>query len=265
MTVRESLSTIAFLFSLMAILSLVELAIPLFARDERSKGRGVANLGLTVLTFLLNWGLHLAAVAIAFVLSIQGRGWLQPLALSLPTLIVISVVTLDLCSYLAHLTMHKIPLLWRVHSVHHNDPFLDVTTSFRQHPIEGVWRFLWIIIPVWALGLPVSGLVVYRLLSAVTGLFEHANIRLGQPLDRVLSLVWTTPNMHKVHHSRAPQQTDSNYGNILTLFDRGFRTFTPSEQASSVVYGLEDSDPQREKSFLGLMTMPFAQSRHEES
>lgn len=264
MTTREFFSTIIFLFNLMAVLSLVELVIPLFARDERSRGRLIANLGLTAVTFVLNWGLYSAAAVIALVLS-QRRGLLVPLALPLPALIAISVVTLDLFTYLAHLTMHKIPLLWRIHSIHHSDPFLDVSTTFRQHPIEGIWRLLWIIIPVWTLGLPASGVVVYRLLSTGNALFEHANIRFWQPLDRVLSLVWTTPNMHKIHHSRAPEQTDSNYGNILALFDRGFRTFTPTEQALSVIYGLEDSDSKREKSFPGLMTLPFARSRHDHS
>ena len=261
MAPREFFITTAFLLSVMAVLALVESIAPLFAPADRSKGRGMANLSLTVVTFVLNWGLNSTAAVVALALSFQARGLLAPLPLSLPARIAISVVTLDLFTYLAHLTMHKIPPLWRVHSVHHSDPFLDVSTTFRQHPLEGIWRFLWIIVPVWILGLPASGVVAYRVLSAGNGVLEHANIGLWQPFDRALSLFWTTPNMHKIHHSRLAKQTDSNYGNILSLFDRGFHTFTPTEQALSVTYGLENSDTKRAKSLVGLLTLPFARPR----
>ena len=258
MTAREFLSNAAAIVAFMSLLSLVEVAAPLFARGERSEGRRVANFGLTVLTFLLNWAMISAAASFAGVLSLQGRGLLPPLALPTPALIAISVVTLDFSTYLAHRSMHETSLLWRVHRIHHSDPFLDVSTTFRQHPFEGLWRFLWVIIPVCVLGLPIAGLFVYRLLSALQAVCEHANVRLWQPLDQGLSLVWCTPNMHKVHHSRAQPQTDSNYGNILTVFDRVFRTFTPTAEAFDVIYGLEDVERSYERSLSGLVTLPFA-------
>ncbi len=260
MAAREFLTNLSIILAVMALLSLFELAVPLFARSARSKGRGFANFGLTLFTFLVNWGLISAAAGIALVLSFQGGGLLAPLALPMPALVAITIVTLDLATYLAHLSMHKIPLLWRVHSVHHSDPFLDVGTTFRQHPIEGLWRFLWIIVPVSILGLPAAGVVIYRLLSAVNAALEHANVRVWGPLDRALSLVWTTPNMHKIHHSRKKVQNDSNYGNLLSLYDRGFRTFTPTDRAFGVVYGLDDVESKRSKSLSGLMTLPFARA-----
>jgi sterol desaturase/sphingolipid hydroxylase (fatty acid hydroxylase superfamily) len=255
MSTREFLSSSSFLFVL--LLSLIELAAPLFARDERSSGRGIANLGLTVVTFSLNWGLTSAASMAALSLSLRGKGLFALLQLRTWMIIALAIVILDLGTYLAHVSMHKFPLLWRVHSVHHGDPFLDATTTFRQHPIEGMWRFLWIVVPVWMLGIPASAVVIYRLLSASNGLLEHANVRLWPPFDRFLSFTWVTPNMHKIHHSCAPAQTDSNYGNLLAIFDRGFRTFTPTQQALSVCYGLKDSNSHRQKSLSGLMILPF--------
>ena len=259
MASREFLRTIIFLFVLMGALSFLELMIPLFAHG-RNQRRTRTNLWLTIVTFLLNWALYSTAAIVALLASIHRKGLLTRLQLSPLTLLVISILTLDLATYFAHVTMHKIPVLWRFHRVHHSDAFVDATTTFRQHPLEGIWRFLWIIVPVWILGLP-SGVAVYRILSAGNGLIEHSNIRLRQKFDRMLSLVWTTPNMHKIHHSRNPQQTDSNYGNLLALCDRVFGTFRPTEEAFAVRYGLESVDRQRSESFAGLMALPFTGSR----
>lgn len=261
MSVKQFLSTSGFLFALMGLVSLLELVVPLFASDKRRERRAVTNLGLTLMTFFLNWGLVSIASVVALWLSLKGQGPLSSVALPQWVIVVVAVVILDLCTYLAHLAMHKVPFLWRVHCVHHADPFLDVTTSFRQHPIETMWRFLWIILPIWLLGIPAVALVIYRLLSAGNAVFEHANIGLWQPIDRLLSMAWVSPNMHKVHHSRAQAQTDSNYGNLLAIFDRGFRTFTPSHQALHVTYGLAEYGPKQSKSFSALLVLPFL-TRH---
>ena len=255
----EFLKTITFLFALMGAMSFIEFAIPLFARRQ-SKQRTLTNLGLTLVTFLLNWVLYSAAAIVALLLSIHKGGMLARFNLPTAALVVISILSLDLATYFAHLTMHKIPMLWRFHQVHHSDAFVDATTTFRQHPLEGVWRFVWIIVPVWLLGLPASGVVVYRLLSSSNGLIEHSNISLWQGFDRILSFVWATPNMHKIHHSRASQQTDSNYGNLFALCDRIFGTFRPTKEAFGVVYGLESVERSRSESLPSLMTLPFVKT-----
>ena len=252
----EFLKTVTFLFVLMGILSLVELAIPFFVRPS-TKRRTFTNLGLTIVTFVENWGLYSAAAVLALLLSVNQRGLLVRFGLPTVVLVAISILTLDLATYFAHLTMHKVPVLWRFHQVHHSDGFVDATTTFRQHPLEGVWRFLWIVVPVWIFGLPASGVVIYRILSASNGLIEHSNVSVWRGLDRVLSLVWATPNMHKIHHSRAASQTDSNYGNLMALCDRLFGTFRPTREAFEVVYGLEGVDSGRSESFGALMSMPF--------
>src|SRR5436305_6712832 len=168
------------------------------------------------------------------------------------------IVVLDFSvGYLSHRTMHMWPAMWRFHQGHHSDPFVDVTTTYRTHPVETVWRFLFAIVPVWVLGLPAEAVLVQRLLQATNGVIEHANIRLWAPLDRLLSLVWVTPNVHKIHHSREVAETNSNYANLLTLYDRLLGTYTPAERAASVVYGLDGADPERVGTFPGLLAMPF--------
>ena len=242
MTAQEFLSNVSILVGFMVLVSALELAVPLFARGAPGRRRLFVNLGLTAVTFLSNW----------LLLSIAGDGPVATLAWPPVLAIAASVVVLDLSTYLAHVTMHALPALWSVHRLHHEDRFLDVTTTFRQHPVEGLWRFLWIAVPVFALGLPAAGVVVYRLLSATNAVLEHANLRVWAPLDRLLSLVWTTPNMHKVHHSRVVSETNSNYGNILAVFDRGFGTFTPTVRAFGVTYGLDDGPQELDERAVGL-------------
>jgi sterol desaturase/sphingolipid hydroxylase (fatty acid hydroxylase superfamily) len=251
MAAHEFLTYVGIAFALMTALSLIELVLPLHRRAR--PGRVPGNLALSALVFVLNWGLVSATALIAV--------RRPPLPLPMAAQIVVSVVVLDLCTYIAHVTMHKVPFLWRFHRVHHSDPFVDATTTYRTHPFEGFWRYVWIFVPAWVLGLPALGIVVYRLTSALNAIFEHANVPLWKPLDRVLSLIWVTPNMHKVHHSNQRVETDSNYGNILSLFDRLFRTFTRSDRAYAVTYGLDDVDPEQVKSLPQLMTLPFQAAR----
>jgi sterol desaturase/sphingolipid hydroxylase (fatty acid hydroxylase superfamily) len=184
--------------------------------------------------------------------------WSRQFGLPVWVQIIAGVVLLDFSAgYVAHRGLHLVPFLWRFHRVHHSDDFVDVTTTYRTHPVETVWRFLFVLVPVRLLGIPVQAVVIQRLVSAANGIFEHGNIRVWGPIDRVLSLLWVTPNVHKIHHSRERSETNSNYGNVLTIYDRLFGTFVPSERAGSVEYGLDEADPARIGSFGGLLTMPF--------
>jgi sterol desaturase/sphingolipid hydroxylase (fatty acid hydroxylase superfamily) len=237
MTARQFLTNAGLIFVLMAAAAAIEAVLPRFRRD-RGRSRVATNLGLTAVTLLASWALVSLAASAALRFRLEGRGLLAQLALPGPGLLAVAIVVLDLATWFAHRTMHALPSLWRVHRLHHADSFVDVTTTLRQHPLEGLWRFAWILVPVWLLGLPASAVMAYRLLSVVQGILEHANVRLWQPLDRAVSLVWVSPDMHKIHHSRRPEETDSNYGNLFALFDRAFGTFTATERAAAVTYGL---------------------------
>jgi sterol desaturase/sphingolipid hydroxylase (fatty acid hydroxylase superfamily) len=257
MNAHEFLTNLAIIGAAMALVAALESLVPMFARTPQQRGRGGANLGLTAVTFAANWAVTSAAAVIALILSLHGPRPLARLGVPLAAQIVFGVAVLDFSfGYLAHRAMHLSPLLWRVHRVHHSDPFVDVTTTYRTHPIESAWRFLFVIVPVWMLGLPPEAVVIHRLLSALNGLLEHANIRVWRPLESALSLVWVSPRLHKIHHSRVAVETDSNYGNILSLYDRALGTFTSAERARSVVYGLDDADPPP-ASLTGLLALPF--------
>ena len=258
MTAREFLTNVAILSTIMAVAALIEVAVPMFSRRPWTGGRRAANLGLTAVVFLLNWSLSSATAILALALSLQPPALARGLGWPMWVQIVTGIVMLDFSAgYVAHRALHLFPILWRFHRVHHSDEFVDVTTTYRTHPIETVWRFLFVIVPVWVIGIPALAVVIQRLVSATNGILEHGNIRLWRPLDRVLSLVWVTPNVHKIHHSRELSETNSNYGNVLTIYDRILGTFTSSDRAETVVYGLDEVDPARIGSFGKLLAMPF--------
>jgi sterol desaturase/sphingolipid hydroxylase (fatty acid hydroxylase superfamily) len=209
------------------------------------------------MTFATNVFFNVALVMALASLQSKGVGLLHMFALP-PLMTAITVVlVLDLSFYVAHVAMHKVPSFWRFHSVHHADPAVDVTTTIRQHPGEGVIRYAFMAAFAIPLGASPGAFAVYRAWSALNGLLEHANIRVPSWLDRLLSLVTTWPNMHKVHHSRDARYTDTNYGNIVSLWDRLFSTFTPARYGTSITYGLDGFGDPATQTTAGLLAMPF--------
>jgi sterol desaturase/sphingolipid hydroxylase (fatty acid hydroxylase superfamily) len=256
MTAREFLTNVSIILTVMAIGALIETAVPMFMAKPWKNGRRTANLGLTALSFVSSW--LLSSLAAAAALTLRPAGLLAQFGWPFWAQTLLGILVLDFSvGYLSHRTMHMWPPMWRFHQVHHSDHFVDVTTTYRTHPVESVWRFLFGIVPIWLLGLPAQAVVIQRLLQATNGIIEHSNIRLWPPLDRVLSLLWVTPNVHKIHHSREVSETNSNYANLLTIYDRALGTYTPSERAQAVVYGLDDAEAMGGASLPGLLSMPF--------
>ena len=263
MSPRDFLTSVGVIVTVMAIGALIETVVPLFLAKPSKDGRRSANLWLTATSFLSNW--LLAATAAVAALALRPAGAMAQLQWPVWLQIGTGIVVLDFSvGYLSHRLMHMWPVMWRFHQVHHSDDFVDVTTTYRTHPVETVWRFLFAIVPIWVLGLPAQAVVIQRLLQATNGVIEHANIRLWPPLDRVLSLLWVTPNVHKVHHSREISETNSNYANLLTIYDRVLGTYTSSNRARSVVYGLDDAASLAAGSYPTLLTLPFRPVEREE-
>jgi sterol desaturase/sphingolipid hydroxylase (fatty acid hydroxylase superfamily) len=239
---QVNLGTIGSLLGAMAIVALAEAVIPLHARGRWHRAHLAPNLALTFLTFATNTLYNGAVLLFLAWLGERGFGLLRWASLGPAAASASAVVLLDLSYWVAHVAMHKVPAFWKVHRVHHCDPVVDVTTTIRQHPLEGVIRYAFMAACAGALGAGLGAFAVYRAWSALAGLLEHANLRLPRRLDRALSWVTTSPNMHKVHHSREVRETDSNYGNILSWFDRLFGTYTPSQRGEEVATGLDGFD-----------------------
>jgi sterol desaturase/sphingolipid hydroxylase (fatty acid hydroxylase superfamily) len=264
MNAKEFLNGVAIVLVVMALAAVLEAVVPLFATSRKTAGRRRANLAMTAQTLIFNFLLTSAAATAALAMPPSSPSWMIRAGMPFPAQFVVGMLVLDFSfGYLAHRALHAVPFLWRFHKVHHSDPFVDVTTAYRNHPGEHIWRFLSILVPTWAFGIPASAVVVYRVLSSINGIFEHANLRVRPTIDVALSRFWVTPNMHKVHHSRLVEETDSNYGNLLSVYDRVLGTFTPTDRAQSVAYGLDDVEPAEALTFVGMNRMPWrtAQSR----
>ena len=258
MSALEHFRTIVVVLGVMAAVALLEAVVPLFARPTTLAGRRKANLAMTIQTLLFAFVLTSAASVAAVYLPLASPSLMAEVGLPAVAQLVLGIVALDFAfGWVAHWSMHAWPALWKYHRVHHSDAFVDVTTSYRTHPVESAWRHLWMFVTIWALGVPAAAVVAFRVLSAVNGILEHANIRLVPALDAAVSRVWVTPNMHKVHHSRDRAETNSNYGNLFALHDRVFGTFVPTERAFSVTYGLDDVDLTDISSFGALLVMPW--------
>jgi sterol desaturase/sphingolipid hydroxylase (fatty acid hydroxylase superfamily) len=258
MNALEYSKSIVIILSVMGAVALLEALVPLAARPALPAGRRKTNLLMTIQALLFAYLLTSAVAVAALYLPAASVGLMERAGLPAAAQILFGLVALDFAyGYVAHRSMHVSPMLWKYHRVHHSDPFVDVTTSFRTHPVEIAWRHAWMFATVWALGVPAAAVALFRVLSAVNGILEHANIRVRSAVDAAVSRVWVTPNMHKVHHSREQAETNSNYGNLFTLHDRAFGTFLPTERAFSVRYGLDDVDPAEIRSFGALLAMPW--------
>ncbi|HEY7640849.1 MAG TPA: sterol desaturase family protein [Steroidobacteraceae bacterium] len=248
-------------FAALALAAVVETVVPLRRQSRRLHGRLPTNLALLAITSGLGMLLNFALAIGAGYVQAKGLGVLQIVGTGTVASFVVTLLALDGATYLVHRLLHQIPLLWRVHLVHHIDASVDATTAFRQHPLEGLIRFSFIAVPAWILGAPLAAVAIYRLLGSLNSVVEHANIRVPRWLDRLMVLIWVTPHMHKIHHSRERTQTDSNYANLFSFFDRIFGSYTPSSRGTSVAYGIDGYDGPEHQSLAAVLWLPFRRSR----
>jgi sterol desaturase/sphingolipid hydroxylase (fatty acid hydroxylase superfamily) len=251
---------LAALLAVCALLASLEVVVPLFRYRRGRWRRTIPNLVLAAGVVLIN----LALASMAAFASVSFRHWGMASWVRMranPWLfLLLGVAGLDLSAYIAHVLLHKLPFGWRFHRVHHSELEVDVTTAFRQHPGETLWRFVWQCIGIAVLGLPFWILPVYLTLSSLNALLEHANIRLSDGLDKLLRFLIVTPNMHKIHHSRLQAQTDSNYSNIFSAWDRLFGTYTAQTEFRHLRYGLAGFDDIARQRLRSLIAEPFHSS-----
>jgi sterol desaturase/sphingolipid hydroxylase (fatty acid hydroxylase superfamily) len=222
--------------------------------------RWPGNLGIVVLdTLLLRLVFPTAAVGMA--LSAEARGWGLLHALDLPAwfAIAVSVILLDLAIYLQHVLFHAVPALWRLHRMHHADLEFDVTTGARFHPIEILLSMAIKLGVVAALGTPAVAVLIFEVLLNATAMFNHGNVRLSERFDRRARWVVVTPEMHRVHHSVVPRETNSNFGFNLPWWDRLFGTYRAQPQAGheAMTIGIEQFRDPRELRLDRMLLQPF--------
>jgi len=242
---------------------LLEGAVPLFRFSYKKWRHAIPNFFFTLTTIVINFALAFLLLMTSDWVAANDFGilnWLPEMPLWLYALI--GVLLLDFMgAYLPHYVEHRIKPLWMIHLVHHTDHEVDTTTANRHHPLESLIRFIFTLFGVFVIGTPIALVMLYQSLSLVATQFTHANIRLPGKVDRALSWFLVSPDMHKVHHHYMLPYTDSNYGNIFSIWDRLFGTYMELNR-EEVIYGV-DTFPDRSEngSVMGLLKQPFHKYR----
>jgi sterol desaturase/sphingolipid hydroxylase (fatty acid hydroxylase superfamily) len=229
---------------------------PYFSLQKRRSLHAKLNFSIAGLNLLI---LLPSGILMALILDWSTKAWPGIGMLDLPPVAetVLIILLIDLWMYLWHRLNHETALLWRFHSIHHSDPSLDVTTSWRFHYFEILLSELLRLPLFMLLGAEIGHLLLYSLLMTPVIEFHHSNISIAPSLDRLVRLIIPSPMMHRLHHSRLRSEHDNNYGSMLSLWDRLFGSFLIRENLEGLQFGLElesDSDRQR---FLPLLLRPF--------
>ncbi|TFI59475.1 sterol desaturase family protein [Sphingomonas parva] len=235
---------IAGALAMLALLTGLEVLRPLHRAQPERRGRLLTNFGLGLINLLMVLLLPLGSVAAAEWARGQGFGLLPALGVPAVAAAILTIAARSLLIYGVHRLAHRVPLLWRFHRVHHRDTAVDLSTGFRHHPIEVLYVALAAAALAAGLGLSPAALAGYEIAAAALSLWSHANHRLAEPVDRLLGVLLFTPALHHVHHSAHQPETDSNYGDALTLWDRVFGTYRrlPHASVQRLRFGLGPAD-----------------------
>ncbi len=247
------------------IMAVLEYAFPRRPRVMARGGRWFSNLGLVILnSAALRLVVPFVATEAAIMAQEHRWGLLSVIELPVWLKAIIAIILLDLLIYFQHVLMHKVPLLWRLHKVHHADRDLDVTSGVRFHPVEIIISMLYKILWVILLGVPVVAVIIFEVILNAGSLFNHANYRLPFGVDRWLRRFIITPDFHRVHHSVKMNETNSNYGFFLTIWDFIFKTYTaqPSDGHKGMTIGLSEYQNDKPKNILWCLIVPFKKSKN---
>jgi len=238
---------------------LLEGALPLFNFKYKKWKHAFPNLFFTATTVVINFALAFLLLQTADWVQANNFGfinWMPDMPLWMYVLL--GVLLLDFFgAYLAHFVEHKVSYLWMIHLVHHTDHKVDTTTANRHHPLESLIRFAFTLFGVFIIGTPIAIVMIYQSLSLVFTQFTHANVKMPKGVDHFLSYFIVSPDMHKVHHHHRLPYTDSNYGNIFSVWDRIFGTYLHLDR-EKIVYGVDTfPDEKTNSSLKELLKQPF--------
>ncbi|GJL95041.1 MAG: sterol desaturase [Hyphococcus sp.] len=250
---------IIFLISVLASALILERIIPWRREDKVDVWRWARNASMTFYgTIFLSLAPFLGTYLGAVVAGEQGIGLFNAISVGLWVQILVSVFVLDSLTYIEHRFLHKYYILWRAHRAHHGDTQIDATTSLRFHPFETLLRSAFGIPFIFMLGVPPEAVLVYFAVNVLMNTWSHANITLPGSVDRVISKVIITPNMHRLHHSALPEHLDKNFGTIFAMWDQLFGTYCgPGELADDEPFGLDGPEEISPDSFANIALDPF--------
>lgn len=252
---------LAFFLGIFTVMAFWELMLPRRVLTVSKAVRWVNNLGLVVFnTLLLRLLFPVAAVGMAAFTTERGWGLLNHLQVPPVLAVPIAVIAMDFVIWLQHVMVHAVPILWRLHRVHHADLDYDLTTGARFHPIEIVLSMLIKFATIMVLGPPVVAVMAFEVILNGMAMFNHANVRLPRDLDGLLRWLVVTPDMHRVHHSVEDDEANSNFGFNLSVWDRLFGTYRdqPRGGHEGMAIGIHRyRDPEQVDRLPGMLMLPF--------
>ena len=258
---HETYIRLGFFLGILGAIGLLELLYPKRVLTGRKSVRWLNNLGLVVLnSLLLRLIFPAAAVGMSVFVVNRGGGLLSLFDIPGWFAIGISILALDLVIYLQHVLFHAVPILWRLHRVHHADPDFDVTTGARFHPLEILLSMVIKFSAIMILGPPILAVVLFEIVLNATAMFNHGNISLPNRLDQLLRWVVVTPDMHRVHHSVEMDEANSNFGFNLPWWDRLFGTYRDQPRGGhrQMTIGIHGYRLEKDVSWMpGLLWLPF--------
>ena len=249
-------------WGMIVLFGTLEVRLPQFHEPAERARRWPTNFGLGIFNGLVVSSLPVLSVAAAQWAENNGIGllnWLSaPWWIAMPC----SLLVRSLASYVLHVTSHKVPLLWRLHRVHHSDVHLDVSSALRAHPLELVILLVLMLPIVILFGLSPVVLAVYESVEAIANMLTHANVRFPRAVERYARTLFVTPALHRLHHSAAQVETDSNYGNVFSFWDRLFGTYRSQAIQGGEMFrlGLDEVNREHAMSFDAQLRLPFASS-----
>lgn len=263
MLANEPLIRLSFFIGIFALVALLEMLAPRRRQTIPIPLRWVNNLGLVVVnTFLLRLAVPILAVGFALLAEDKGWGILNNVALPAWAVMTLSFLALDLTIYLQHVMFHAVPTLWRLHRAHHTDLEFDVTTGLRFHPLEIIISMGIKLAAIAVIGSPAVIVLVFEVMLNATSMFNHGNFRIPPQLDRILRWFIVTPDMHRVHHSVYPDETNSNFGFNLPWWDRLLGTYRaqPRDDHKDMVIGVSQFRTPRDLWIDKILIQPFREA-----
>jgi sterol desaturase/sphingolipid hydroxylase (fatty acid hydroxylase superfamily) len=239
---------------------ILEGSIPLARFDYRKWRHAGVNLVFLGTTFIINALFGLATVGLFAWVDANSIGLFNLISMPIWLELILAVMAFDLIGqYFVHWLLHRYKWMWRFHMIHHSDTHVDATTGTRHHPGDYLLRELFALVAIVLIGAPLALYLVYRLLTVFFTYLTHANIAMPAWMDRGMSYVFVSPNMHKFHHHFERPWTDSNFGNIFSLWDRMFGTLVYDDPAK-IRYGLDVLDDETDEKVLYQFGIPFNKS-----
>ncbi len=258
---NESIVRASIFFGVLIIMGIWEVAAPRRKPTLSKTYRWVNNLGLTFFNgFIMKVIFPIASTGVAITAYQNGWGVLRYFEVPSVLSVILFIVVMDMIIYFQHIMMHAVPLFWRLHRVHHADLNYDTTTGARFHTIEIILSMFIKFIAIVLLGPSVLAVILFEITLNATAMFNHGNVKLPKTLDKILRWLIVTPDMHRVHHSVEKDETNSNFGFNLSIWDRIFGTYRQNVRAGqlNMTIGLKNiRKPKDTNMILGMFLIPF--------